>query len=1004
MEHLENSPTPPPIRTTSPSLQAFVIYAERSIILGEHDEVRLGDIGIHAIAQTTYGFQLKAGSCTGIDKQYNVYSPSILLGKDVKLGIVQTNNLNDDGISIRSPLPFPGVTMPAPPFAPVLTAGGADVTVQANEVEALLPGSYGNVKVIGILLLNPGLYRFSSVTLIDGSKLLAIAGHVNVQISGDFTAGRQVHVSTAFDRPAGNFIIAVTNENTSETQPAASFGEHCRIRALIVVPHGTLAMTDHTHATGAFVGFDIVLGKHVHVEFQSGFLENKDTEGSHGSQQLRGYYGVNPDPSIAPLVGHVPHQSNITLSIGLPTPDPEGLQTALSKISDPTSPQFRKYLTPAQFHATYGAKAADYQALKDWASANGLSVTATYPNNLLLGVSGTAAQIRTALYVNLVKRQDSEGNPFMAVDREPSIDLAVPILWINGLTSHRAPQRASVSGTGGCPGPNCGTSYRASDLRNAYLGHDPYTAALTGTGQVVGLLQFASYNPADIAGYDALQKESLTLDPTNVISKVIGPAPSPNDEVCLDIEMVQAMAPGAKVFVFQSLNADQMFQAMATSDPQLTSASSSWLFQTDANIQLALNQMQMIGVSFFNASGDYGDVGDPENNLDMDGLTLVGGTFLSTNPLTAGWPNPVYPNPYYSSESTWNQGLPLRSKGVTGGGIMNGSEPSCTCWPSPQCCGNGVPIPEYQRTIMLINAATNGGSEVWRNYPDVAMIADNIEIFYGGNTETVGGTSVASPLWAGLIALVNQWILQLDPAQGLVGFVNPTLYAIGLTRGSPTFDLYQACFNDIDDNGTNFNGFGNGFKSVAGYDLCTGLGTPKSGLFYQLSIPNPLVPNQPLTWIRFKIGTGKDGAGGGKNSSQTTADILGHGGKVLDTVTLRDYHHVWPSWSTKTVDFQLPSTIIPPITTANGIGGVQIHLIQSNPDFSADNWDMASLSVRLFNPSYSDATSVCQLNLVGSNQLQDGSIGLERLSKGRSDSGDGPDSRIFTTGPGSGCP
>jgi hypothetical protein len=444
---------------------------------------------------------------------------------------------------------------------------------------------------------------------------------------------------------------------------------------------------------------------------------------------------------------------------------------------------------------------------------------------------------------------------------------------------------------------------------------------------------------------------------------------------------------------------------MANANPPLTSASCSYEFGRSDNSEQALEQMAAQGVSFFTASMDYGDVGDPQSNLDMPTQTLVGGTFLATNSLIASLPAPD-PNPYYAGETTWNQGVPLEQKGVTGGGVMDGNNRNqqCYCWPWPNCCGSGVGIPDCQIGIMAISAGANGGSTEWRNYPDVAMLADNIEIFYAGKSQGQAGTSAAAPLWAGFAALVNQRIKQLDPNAGLAGFLNPTLYDIGLTRGSDN-DLHQVCFNDIADNGNNFNGFGQlGFNSVPGYDLCTGLGSPRVGLIYQLSSPTPLTSNQPLALIRFVIKTGKDDVGGGLHGSDQTADVLLQDGTSF-TVTLRHRTEPnWDSWSTHTVDFQIPSTVVPPLTQSHGIAGVRINLVQDNPDWSADNWDIASLAVSLFNPPFSPATSVCQLNLVGTAILQDGSTGLIRLSKHADSKGSGPSSPVYNTGPGSGCP
>jgi hypothetical protein len=376
----------------------------------------------------------------------------------------------------------------------------------------------------------------------------------------------------------------------------------------------------------------------------------------------------------------------------------------------------------------------------------------------------------------------------------------------------------------------------------------------------------------------------------------------------------------------------------------------------------------------------------------MDYQTLVGGTLLSTKPI-AGLPNnPVYPNNYYDGETAWTRGLPPKSKDMSGGGIMDGNNKSGECDGFAPCTPTAIGIPQYQAEVSM---AMNGGSTTFRNYPDVAMAADNVEIFFQGNTRVDGGTSAAAPLWAGFTALVNQRSAQ--NASGLMGFLNPTLYAIGLTRGSPT-DVYSNSFNDIT-SGNNANGFGSGFNAVPGYDLVTGWGSPTCQLVNQLATVTPLDPNTPLSLIRFTIVTGNDDAGGGLHGSSQTADVLLQDGSSF-TVTLRNSNEAhWDNGSTHDITFPIPDTVSPPLTQSHGIAGVRIHLIQHNPDISADNWDIADLFVNLLNPG---STQACQLFLVGTSVLQDDSIGLVRLSKNPGGSGVGATAE-FPTGATSGC-
>jgi hypothetical protein len=349
--------------------------------------------------------------------------------------------------------------------------------------------------------------------------------------------------------------------------------------------------------------------------------------------------------------------------------------------------------------------------------------------------------------------------------------------------------------------------------------------------------------------------------------------------------------------------------------------------------------------------------------------------------------------------------------GAAGGGF------GCYCWPYPYCCGSGVPIPGYQLAIMQASAADNGGSITWRNYPDVAMVAANLEIYYG-KQGTQGGTSAAAPLWAGFIALVNELLQQSHPG-ALAGFLNYTLYDIGTTRGMAV-DLYAACFNDIDDGVSNFDGWpgSTGFQSVAGYDLCTGLGSPKPALITQLASPTPT--DAAFNHIRFIIGTGDDGLRGnggflsGCAGSGCTADVFWPGGG-MSTFTLKptDTSTSWDNYtSTGAMDQAIPAidssgNPVPVLNESQGIEAVRINMQQGNygPPCTADNWDIASLYVGLVASTLEAVVPpLCQLNLEGTLQLQDGSTGLVRLSETAGSSGNGPSSPKYNTGAGSGCP
>ena len=137
----------------------------------------------------------------------------------------------------------------------------------------------------------------------------------------------------------------------------------------------------------------------------------------------------------------------------------------------------------------------------------------------------------------------------------------------------------------------------------------------------------------------------------------------------------------------------------------------------------------------------------------------------------------------------------------------------------------------------------NQGSVTMRNLPDVAAVAENVWVFYNnGGSESVGGTSCSSPLWAGFLALVNQQAAAFGRPP--VGFPNPAIYSLGLSAG------YATNFHDVTVGNNTNNTSPTAFFAVPGYDLCTGWGTP-----FGQNLINSLAPRIPAAVIT-NAGTG----------------------------------------------------------------------------------------------------------------------------------------------------
>lgn len=225
-----------------------------------------------------------------------------------------------------------------------------------------------------------------------------------------------------------------------------------------------------------------------------------------GLQVLRGHVPA----AVAGLkpVGQVDASNRMHLAISLPLRDGEGLATLLRQIYDPTSPKYHHYLTPAQFAQAFGPTAADYQAVAAFAVSNNWVVTGLYPNRSLLDVDASVAEVERALNLTVrVYDHPTEGRTFFAPDREPSLGLRVPVLYISGLDNYmlphpnyRAVPMSQADTNRPALGSGPGGTYFGSDFRTAYVPG----VTLDGSGQKVALFEFDGYYPNDIAQYEGL--------------------------------------------------------------------------------------------------------------------------------------------------------------------------------------------------------------------------------------------------------------------------------------------------------------------------------------------------------------------------------------------------------------------------------------------------------------------------------------------------------------------
>ena len=193
----------------------------------------------------------------------------------------------------------------------------------------------------------------------------------------------------------------------------------------------------------------------------------------------------------APFVGHLPATQSMSLDLVLPLRDQAGLESTLQGLYDPSSPSYRHFLTVQEFTEKFGPTQADYDNVISFAKANGFRVVGGSRDGMNVRVAGSVANVEAAFHVTMaVYKHPTENRTFYAPDREPTVNLPVPVWHISGLDNYSIPHpllnkqtnligKASNATTGSGPS----ASYLGSDMRAAYYGG----TALTGAGQSIGL-------------------------------------------------------------------------------------------------------------------------------------------------------------------------------------------------------------------------------------------------------------------------------------------------------------------------------------------------------------------------------------------------------------------------------------------------------------------------------------------------------------------------------------
>jgi kumamolisin len=457
----------------------------------------------------------------------------------------------------------------------------------------------------------------------------------------------------------------------------------------------------------------------------------------------------------------------------------------------------RTILSRKEFEQRHGTDADSMARVETFAREHGLAVKEKSLGRRTVILTGTVTAMNAAFGVELKEYEHPTGT---YRGRTGSIqlpaelhDVVEGVFGLDNRPQAKPHFRRRVGVRAAAPN----VSYTPIQVATLY----DFPTGVDGSGECIALIELGGgYKPADLSTYWSQLK--LTETPTvtavsvgNGSNDPTGDANGPDGEVMLDIEVAGSIAPGAKIVAYFAENTDAGFLNAittavhdSTNNPSIVSISwggpeSTWTQQAMTSMDEAFQSAAAMGVTICVAAGDDGST-DGVN----DGLNHVDFPASSPNVLACGGTRLAASGNAIGSEVVWNE--LANNEGATGGGISD-----------------VFPLPSWQNGAGVPPSA-NPTHNVGRGVPDVAGDADpttGYVTLVDGNPDVIGGTSAVAPLWAGLIALINEKIGKP------VGFINPLLYQNVASA---------ADFSDIT------SGNNGAYSAGGGWDACTGLGSP----------------------------------------------------------------------------------------------------------------------------------------------------------------------------------
>jgi len=494
-------------------------------------------------------------------------------------------------------------------------------------------------------------------------------------------------------------------------------------------------------------------------------------------------------------IGSVDPKERIEITI-IARPD-ESSKTTSAEVLGRLPVSKRAHVSREKFAASCRASQDNIGKIVKFAKDNSLEIIEVNPARRSIILSGLASQFCEIFQVELKRFKHPSRNGIFRGRSGPLFlpeSLSSAVLAILGLDDR--PQ-AGTHFRLLRPSLKVISSYTPPQLARIY----DFPPGLDGSGECIGIIELGGgETQSDLSTY--FQKLGLTPPKVTIVSVDHGAnAPTgdpngPDGEVMLDIEVAGSVAPGVTIAMYFAPNTDRGFvDALTTAindsqnKPSVISISwgspeNSWTSQAIQSLNQALQDAATLGVTVCCASGDGGS-----SDGATDGLAHVDFPASSPYAIGCGGTRILPTSNGRVTESVWND---EPQGGATGGGVSD-----------------LFALPSWQDSSKVPPSANPGG-RIGRGVPDICADADpatGYAIRVDGKDTVFGGTSAVAPLWSGLIALLNQKLGRS------LGYINPLLYEKLSSPGLGDFHDVTAGNNGA-------------YSAAAGWDPCTGLGSP----------------------------------------------------------------------------------------------------------------------------------------------------------------------------------